>query len=202
MPQLDAARTALAAFRRHGGMLSTAAALRYGIHPHTLYTLRDAGRIEQVSRGLYRLADLAPLTEPDLVVVARRVPRAVVCLVSSLALHEMTTQIPNWVYVALPRGAARPALDYPPVRIFWFSGKAYSEGMETRRIDDTEMHLYSPAKTIADCFKYRNKIGLDVALEALRFYRRRRDFDVNVLLHYARICRVERVIHPYVEALL
>jgi predicted transcriptional regulator of viral defense system len=202
MPGFDATHTALAAFRRHGGMLSVAAALRYGIHPHTLYALRDAGRLEQISRGLYRLADMTPLSDPDLVVVALRVPRAVVCLISALALHELTTQIPNWVYVALPRGAAKPALDHPPLRIFWFSGDAYSAGVEVRRVDDTEVLLYNPAKTIADCFKYRNKIGLDVALEALRLYRKRRDFDVDALLHYARICRVARVMRPYMEALL
>lgn len=202
MSGLDATHTALAAFRRHGGTLSTAAALRYGIHPQTLYALRDAGRLEQISRGLYRLADLAPLSDPDLVVVALRVPRAVVCLISALALHELTTQIPSWVYVALPRGAAKPALDHPPLRIFWFSGDAYSAGVEVRRVDDTEVRLYNPAKTIADCFKYRNKIGLDVALEALRLYRKRRDFNVDALLQYARICRVARVMRPYVEALL
>jgi predicted transcriptional regulator of viral defense system len=161
-----------------------------------------APRASLISRGLYRLADMAPLSDPDLVVVALRAPRAVVCLISALALHELTTQIPSWVYVALPRGAARPALDHPPLRIFWFSGDAYSAGVEVRRVDDAEVRLYNSAKTIADCFKYRNKIGLDVALEALRLYRKRRDFDVDALLHYARICRVARVMRPYVEALL
>jgi predicted transcriptional regulator of viral defense system len=193
---------AIALFQRHGGTLRTSEALRLGVHPRTLYAMRDSGVLEQLSRGLYRLADLPPLTNPDLVTVALKVPQAVICLVSALAFHELTTQIPHAVDVALENGAARPTLEYPPLRIYWFSGPAWSEGIETHLVDDVPVRIYSPEKSLADSFKYRHKIGLDVALEALKLYRQGDSVDVDKLLRYARICRVERVMRPYLEALL
>jgi predicted transcriptional regulator of viral defense system len=193
---------AVTLFRRHGGILRTAEALRLGIHPRTLYAMRDSGVLERLSRGLYRLADLPPLSNPDLATVALRVPQAVVCLISALAFHELTTQIPHVVDIALHGRAARPRLDYPPVRVFWFSGPAWSEGVENHPVDDVSVRIYGPEKSVADSFKYRRKIGLDIALEALKLYRQRPGFDVNLLLHYARICRVENVMRPYLEALL
>jgi len=195
-------QNAIALFRRHGGTLRTAEALRLGIHSRTLYAMRDSGVLERLSRGLYRLAELPPLSNPDLVIIALKVPQAVVCLVSALAFHELTTQIPHVVDVALHNRAERPRLDYPPLRIFWFSGPAWSEGVETHLIDDVPVRFYGPEKSVADAFKFRRKVGLDVALEALRFYRQHQDFDVSKLLHYARVCRVEKVIRPYLEALL
>ncbi len=193
---------AIAQFRRHGGVLRTAQALRLGIHPRTLYRMRDSGVLERLSRGLYRLAELPPLSNPDLVTVALKLPQAVVCLVSALAFHELTTQVPHAVDVALRRGSERPRLEYPPLRFFWFSGLAWSEGVETYPLDGVLVRIYNPAKSVADVFKYRAKIGLDVALEALKQYRRHDNFDVSELLHYARICRVEKVIKPYLEVLL
>ena len=193
---------ALDLFREHGGILRTGEALGLGIHPRTLYALRDAGALQQLSRGLYRLAELPPLSHPDLVVVALKVPQAVICLVSALAFHELTTQVPHAVDVALRPNSSRPALDYPPLRTFWFSGPAWREGVETHTIDGTPVRIYSPAKSVADSFKYRRKIGLDVALEALRLHRQRPDFQVDTLLRYARICRVDKVMRPYLEILL
>ena len=193
---------AIAVFREHGGTLRTAEALSLGIHPRTLYAMRDSGMLEQLSRGLYRLADLPPLSNPDLVTVSLRVPQAVICLVSALAFHELTTQIPRAVDVALSNGSSRPTLDYPPLRVFWFSGAAWSEGVETYQVDDVPVRIYGPEKSIADSFKYRRKLGLDIALEALRLYRQGDKVDVSKLVHYARICRVERVMRPYLEALL
>jgi predicted transcriptional regulator of viral defense system len=195
-------QNAIAIFRQHGGTLRTAEALRMGIHPRTLYTMRDSGILEQLSRGLYRLAELPPLSNPDLVTVALKVPQAVICLVSALAFHELSTQIPHAVDVALHNRAERPRLDYPPLRIFWFSGPAWREGVETHLVDDIPVRIYGLEKSVADSFKYRRKIGLDVSLEALKLYRQHRDFDVSKLLHYARICRVEKVMRPYLEALL
>ncbi len=182
--------------------MRTAEALRLGIHPRTLYAMRDSGVLERLSRGLYRLADLPPLSNPDLVTIALRIPQAVICLVSALSFHELTTQIPHAVDIALPNRARRPRLDHPPLRVFWFSGSAWSEGIETHLVDNLPIRIYGPEKSIADGFKYRRKIGLDVAIEALRLYHRRRGFDVNKLLHYARVCRVENVMKPYLEALL
>ena len=195
-------QVALDLFRQHGGTLRTAQALRLGIHPRTLYALRDSGALQRLSRGLYRLADLPPLSNPDLVLVARKVPQAVICLISALAFHELTIQVPHAVDVALRSGSARPTLDYPPLRTFWFSGPAWSEGVAVHQIDDTPVRIYGPEKSVADSFKYRRKIGLDVAVEALKLYRQHREFDVGKLLHCASICRVEKVMRPYLEALL
>jgi predicted transcriptional regulator of viral defense system len=131
-----------------------------------------------------------------------KIPKGVICLISALSYHEITTEIPHQIYVALPRGAEPPRLDYPPLRIFWFSGPAFDEGIEDHVVDGIPVRVYSPEKTIADCFKYRNKIGLDVVLEALKFYRQRKRFKVDELMRYARVCRVEKVMRPYVEAVL
>jgi predicted transcriptional regulator of viral defense system len=195
-------KAAMEVFRRHGGVLRTSEALRLGIHPRTLYALRDAGLLERLSRGLYRLSDLPPLGNPDLVAVALKVPAAVICLISALAYHELTTQIPHEVYLALPRGAEPPRLDHPPVRIFWFTGRAFTEGIGTHRVDGVPVRIYGVEKTLADCFKYRNKIGLDTAVEALKRYVASRRVDVDELMAYAGICRVEKILRPYLEALL
>jgi predicted transcriptional regulator of viral defense system len=189
-------------FRRHGGLLRTSEALRLGIHPRTLYAMRDEGVLERLSFGLYRLAELPPLGAPDFVTVARKVPAGVICLISALAFHSLTTQIPHAVYIALARGATPPRLDYPPVRIFWFTGEAFTAGVETHILDDVSVPIYTPEKTLADCFKYRNKLGLDVAVEALKFYRQRRQMRLDDLLRFARICRVEKVMRPYLEAIV
>ena len=194
--------TAKAVFHRHGGVLRTSEAIRSGIHPRTLYAMRDAGVLERLSRGLYRIAELPPLGSPDLVAVALKVPTGVICLISALAYHELTTQIPHEVYLALPRGAEPPRLDHPPVRVFWFTGKAFTEGIDTPELDGLAVRIYSAEKTLADCFKYRNKIGLDTAVEALKRYVISRRVQVDKLMAYARICRVEKVIRPYLEALL
>ncbi|MEX2119391.1 MAG: type IV toxin-antitoxin system AbiEi family antitoxin domain-containing protein [Pirellulales bacterium] len=187
-------------FNDHGGTLRTGEALAAGIHPRTLYAMRDAGELEQLARGLYRLTDLPPLSEPDLATVAKRVPQAVVCLISALAYHELTTQIPHEVHLALPRTARHPILEHPPLRVFRFSLQAFQTGIETHTIDGVPVRMYGPEKTLADCFKFRNKIGLDVALEALRAYRGRRRPKLQHVLEYARLCRVEKVMRPYLEA--
>ena len=202
METTEARQQAIELFRHHGGALRTSEALRLGIHPRTLYALRDDGALERLGRGLYRLAELPPLAYPDLVTVALKVPQAVICLISALAYHGLTTQVPHAVYVALEARSQAPRLDHPPLRVFWFSGLAWSEGIETHVLDGVPVRLYGPAKSVADACKYRHKIGLDVALEAIKAYQRHPDFSVDALLHYARICRVENVIRPYLEALL
>ncbi len=202
MIKQTATEQAIALFREQGGTLRTSEALRLGIEPRTLYALRDAGTVDQLARGLYRLADLPPLSNPDLVIVARKIPQGVACLVSALAFHELTTQIPHAVDLALESGSRRPRLSFPPVRVFWFSGLAWSEGMEVHPLDGVPVRIYGPEKSVADAFKFRRKLGLDLAIEALKEYRARPDFDVSRLLHYARVCRVEQVMSPYLEALL
>lgn len=189
-------------FRKKGGMLRTSEALRSGIHPRVLYAMLDTGIIEKLSRGVYRLSDLPPLGNPDLVSVAIRVPEGVICLISALSLHDITSQIPHLVYLAIRRGSREPKVVHPPVRIFKFSGDSFTEGIMTTKIDDVQLRVYNPEKTVVDCFKHRNKIGIDVSLEALKLYRQRKRLKVDELVRYARICRVEKVMRPYLEALL
>ncbi len=194
--------SAKAAFRARGGILSTSQALGAGIHRRTLYKLRDEGVLERLSYGLYRLADLPPLDQPDLVTVARRVPHGVLCLISALAFHELTTEIPHQIELALEGGRERPRIAELPLKIVWFSGSAYHEGIETHELDGASLKVYSAEKTLADLFKYRHKLGIDVALEGLKLYKQRRQVNVAALLKYARIDRVERVMTPYLEAVL
>jgi len=193
---------AIAVFKKHGGILRTAQAMRAGIHPATLYSMRDSGALEEISRGVYRLAGSQPLSNPDLVIVAARTPGAVICLISALSFHDLTPQIPHEVHLALPRGAEEPRLDYPPVRTYRFSGRAFSEGVDTQELDGVRVRIYNPEKTIADCFKFRSRIGLDTVVEAVRYYRERQQVKVDRLMHYASICRVSKVIRPYLDALL
>lgn len=193
---------AIALFRRRGGVLRTTDVLSAGIHPDTLYRMRDSGTLEQISRGVFRLADAAPLGNPDLVTVATRIPRGTICLVSALAFHDLTTQIPHAIHIALPRGAEPPRLAHPPLQVHRFTGQAYSEGVETHEVDGVRVRVYSAEKTLADCFKFRGKMGLYVVLEALRLYRERRKVNVEDLMHFASICRVTKVMRPYLEAIL
>ena len=198
----DAFEGAIAIFEEHGGTLRMSEAVRHGISRTTLYAMVDAGELERLSRGLYRLADLPPLGNPDIVTVCKKMPRAVVCLISALSFHDITSQVPHEVYVAVNLHARVPRIAYPPLRVFWFGGKAFAEGVDTHTLDGTPVRVYSAAKTVADCFKYRNKIGLDTAIEGLKLYQERTGIDVGELMRFARICRVENVMRPYVEALL
>ncbi|MDE0268336.1 MAG: type IV toxin-antitoxin system AbiEi family antitoxin domain-containing protein [Acidimicrobiaceae bacterium] len=191
-----------AIFREHGGQLRMSEAIGHGITPYTLYTLRDRGVIKLISRGVYRLTELPPLSTPDLVTVSLRYPNAVVCLISALAYHAITTQIPHEVSVAVPRNSRLPSLDHPPVRAHRFSTGSYQTGIEIHEIDGAAVRIYDREKTLADCFKFRNRVGMDVVLEALRLHRERNRLDVAALLGYARVCRVEKVMHPYLEASL
>lgn len=175
-------------------------ALKLGITRYMLYTLRDKGIIEQISRGVYRLADLPPVSNPDLMTVSIRFPSAVICLVSALAFHDITTQIPHNVSVAVARNAHVPSLDYPPLVVYRFSGKAYKYGVEEYLIDNVRIKIYSPEKTLADCFKFRNKIGMDVVLEALTLYKKRKNPNIPELIKSAEICRIKNVMMPYLEA--
>ncbi len=188
-------------FQRHGTM-RTKEILAAGIHPRTLYQMRDAGQVEQHGRGLFRLADMPPLGQPDLVTVAKRIPNGVLCLISALAFHELTTQVPHRVQLALPTTARNPRLTHPPIQIYRFSKESFRTGIETHLIDGVSVHVYSAEKSIADAFKYRNRIGTDVSIEALRAYLARPQPRVKELLAHARACRVEKIIRPYLEAIV
>lgn len=186
--------------RQLGGTVRTREALATGIHPRTFYMLRDRGELEQLSRGVYHLTELPALSEPDLATVAKRVPEGVVCLISALAVHELTTQIPHAIHLALSRGTRTPKLDYPPLRIYLVSKKAFLAGIEEMKIDGVSLRIYNAEKTLADCFKFRHRIGQDIAIEALRVYRRCPGANLQRVYEYARVCRVANVIRPYLEA--
>ncbi len=197
----DTYQVARRLFRRHGGILRTTQALKLGIHPRTLYAMRDNGILEPLARGVYRLSELPPFINPDLVPIAVKMPDAVICLVSALLFHEITTQISHEIYIAIKRGSRQPQSAHAPIRVFRFADKAFAAGVETHKIDSVTVKVYNPAKTVADCFKYRNKIGLDVALEALRECWRARKCTMDELWQYAGICRVRNVMRPYLESL-
>jgi len=172
-----------------------------GIHRQVLTRLVGEGRIERVARGVYRLSE-QPITEHHgLAVAAAAVPQGVVCLLSALQYHGIGTQLPSEVWMALDRRAWRPRLAHPPLRIVRYTGEALTQGVESHAIEGRAVKVYSVAKTLADCFKYRNKIGLDVTLEALREAWRGKRFRMRELDRYAAICRVQRVMRPYLEAL-
>jgi predicted transcriptional regulator of viral defense system len=193
---------AIETFRNHSGLLRTQQAIDEGIAPRTLYQMRETGAIVRESRGLYRLADTEPGEYYDLVQVALRIPKGVICLISALSFHGLATQIPHQIYVALPINAEKPRLEYPPIRLFWLSPKTYSAGIEYYNLDGIPVKIYGAEKSIADCFKFRNKIGLDIALDALRDYRKREEFNIETLIHYTQINRVQRIIRPYLEVVL
>lgn len=187
-------------FKKYGGQLRMSEALDHGLTRYMLYSLRDKGIIEPISRGVYRLVDLPSISNPDLVTVALRYPDAVVCLVSALAFHEITTQIPHEVSVAVSRNSRPPSLDYPPLRVHRFADQAYQVGIHEHQIDGASVKVYNPEKTLADCFKFRNQIGIDIVLEALKLYKGRMMLDHKKILEYAKICRVDRIMTPYLEA--
>jgi predicted transcriptional regulator of viral defense system len=189
------------AFHKAGGVLRTTQALRADVHPRDLYALRDAGVLEQVSRGVFRLSDLPPFAEPDLVTVALRIPKAVIALVSALHFHGLTTEIPHEVSIALPRGTSRPKLDWPPLRVYRFSGVMFTFGVEAHERDGIQLRVYGAAKTVADCFKFRNRLGIEVAVAALRTGIEERKITPAEMLRAARTCRVDRIVRPYLEAL-
>ncbi len=199
-----AAEAATAIFLKHGGIMRTSEAIKAGINAWTLYEMRDRGEIEALSRGVYRLTSAEPVNTPDILSVLKRVPTGVICLISALQLHNMTLQIPHYVYIAIDFSYNRrdPSIKNPPTKTFRFVSKVFEPGQEIMEVDGFKIRVYSPEKTIADCFKHRNKIGLDVAIEALKMYRERKKVRVDKLLEYARICRVEKIIKPYLEAIL
>jgi predicted transcriptional regulator of viral defense system len=197
----DTESRAIEIFEKNAGMLKTSQAISLGIHPETFYKLRDNGAITNLSRGLYCLSDSEILYNPDLIAASCRVPVGVVCLISALAFHEITTQIPGRISMAIPRETRRPVIDYPQVEFFFFGKSSFEQGVEVHQIAGFPVKIYSPEKSVADCFKFRNKIGLDVAIEALRLCCERRRSKPSDLLESARACRVEKVMTPYLEAL-
>lgn len=172
-----------------------------GIPRATLSRLVQSGRLNQVSRGIYALPGHDRSEQHQLAEMAMRSPQGIFCLLTALRFHQLTTQSPHEIWVAIPNKAHPPRLDYPPLRVVRFSGPALTQGVETHDVDGVVIRVYSIAKTVADCFKYRNKIGLDVALEALRECRRGRHATTDELWRAAKTCRVDSVMRPYMESI-
>jgi len=173
----------------------------YGIPRTYLSRLCAAGKLQRIARGLYALPNSEITEHRALVEVCKRVPKGVICLLSALRFHEITTQSPFEVWLAIDEKAWKPRINYPPLRIVRFSPSTLNEGVEDHQIEGVSVRVFAPAKTVADCFKYRNKIGLDVAIESLRECLRSQRCTMDSLWHYAKICRVQNVMRPYLESL-
>lgn len=184
------------------GFVSALEVRSLGIHSECLRRLCSDGQLVRVGRGLYMLPDAEVTAHHGLARVGKAVPKGVICLLSALHFHEIGTQAPHEVWVAINRRAAQPRSKHPKMRIVRFSGNALIEGIDVHTIESVPVRIYNSAKTVADCFKYRNKIGLDVALEALREAIRNRKCTTDELWHYAKICRVTKVMRPYMEAMV
>lgn len=172
-----------------------------GIPRITLNRLYQRGQVEKVARGLYRLPGAQISEHHSLAEAAKMVPKGVICLLSALRFHDLTTQAPHEIWMAIDRKTRLPVNKALPIRFVRFSGPALIEGIESHIVDGIPVAIYQPGKTVADCFKYRNKIGLDVALEALKDCLRNRRCEADTLWRFAKICRVSNVMRPYLEAL-
>ncbi len=188
--------------KKKGGMVSYKEIIKAGFNKAFLKDNLNSGRIQKVDRALYRLSDDFTLSNPDLVAVSIKVSKGVVCLISALAFHEATSEIPHYVNIAIPRGAWANKINYPPVKFYHFASKAWEAGVEKHEIEEYQIKVYSLAKTVADCFKFRNKIGIDVAREALKTAITEKGVQPKEIMKYAEICRVDNIIKPILEAML
>jgi predicted transcriptional regulator of viral defense system len=192
---------AIEIFKKNNNLLRTQQAINAGIAPRTLYELVEKGDLIRVTRGLFQLASAEPFSLPDIVPVFLKIPKAVLCMVSALNYYGLTTQIPHQIDIALPQKAEKPRLEYPPLRIYWLSQKTYIAGIVEEETDSIRFKIYNREKTVSDCFKFRNRIGLDVAIEALQLYLKTPERDIPSLLYYAKINRVDNLIKPYIQAI-
>ena len=184
------------------GLLRVCDLTSRGLHPEYLRRLYQKGLVRREGRGLYIAADAEISVHYGLAQVAKRVSHGVICLLSALSFHEIGTQLPHQVWMAIDRRAAKPKMQFPPLRVMRFSGAALTEGIETYQIEGVPVQIFNPAKTVADCFKYRNKIGLDIALEALKECILDRRTTMDDLWHFAKVCRMTNVMRPYMEAIV
>lgn len=187
-------------FKANKGILRFSRILEKGFHRKQVKALFDSGKIRRMGRGLYQLADVPAFSNPDFVSAVLQSPKSVVCLISALSFHEATDEIPRRVDLAIPMSSRANKIDYPPVKYFYFSETAWKAGMEIHKIDGYDVRVYDLAKTIADCFKFRNKIGFDVAQKALKVAVTEKHVRPAKIMEYAKICRVANIIRPYLEA--
>jgi len=189
-------------FKKNKGMIRFSSIIKAGFHSDTLSSLIKEGNVEKIAIGLYRLTDYVLGSYPDLVVASLQVPRGIVCLISALAFHEATDEIPKYVDMSIPEGSRANRIKYPPVRFYRFAQQAWEAGVEEHEIEGHKIRVYSLAKTIADCFKFRNKIGVDVARNALKAAITEKGVNPKEIMRHAKICRVDNAIKPILEAML
>jgi len=189
-------------FETHGGVLRFSEAVRLGVRPGTLRDMVETDQLEQLARGLYTVKSTPDLSVPDLVIVAAKIPKAVICLVSALSFHEITTHFARGVQILLPRGSHPPVLDYPPIQVHSAVRSVYELGHEVHLIDGVKVTVTDPEKTLVDCVKFRNQLGTELVIEALRTYRQSMRIQVDKMMNYARICRVAKVMGYYLDGIL
>lgn len=186
----------------HGGVARFSSILRAGFHPDALKNLEKEKKVEKIGRGLYRLTSYTLGSHPDYVIASLQTSKGVICLISALYFHKATTEIPRVIDIAIPSGARANKIAYPPIKFYRFSYKAWEAGVEEYEIAGHKVRIYNLAKTIADCFKFRNKIGIDVARDATKIAVTEKGIKPKDIMHYAKICRVDRIIKPILEAML
>ncbi len=189
-------------FKKHNGFARTKNILSAGIHSRDVKRARDAGQIIRVKRGLYRLTNIPLISHQGFIDLAYVVPEGVICLLSALSYYELTTFNPSIISMAICRGSRRPKIEYPPVEFYYFSKKQFEAGINKIKIKGHEIRIYNPEKTICDCFRYRNKLGLDIAKEGLSEYLRRKDRNLEKLLEYAEICRIKPLLQTWLNAIM
>ncbi len=189
-------------FQGHGGVARFSTVLKAGFHPDSLIALEKEGKVEKIARGLYRVTNYTHGTHPDLVIASLQAPRGVICLLSALSFYEATNEIPKYVDLAIPQSTHANRIKYPPVRFYRFASKTWKAGIEEHKFEGHKIKVYSLAKTIADCFKFRNKIGMDVARDALKVAVTEKNITPKEIMKYAKICRVDSIIKPILEAII
>lgn len=189
-------------FKKRGGLVSYAEIVKAGFNKALLKACLNSNFISKIDRGLYRLSGGESFSNPDLVAISIKAPKGVVCLLSALAFHEATTEIPQSVAIAIPRGTHANKIKYPPVKFYRFASKSWKAGIEEHAVKGYKIKVYNLAKTIADCFKFRNKIGTDIARDALKTAVTEKNIKPKEIMHYAKICRVDKILKPILETLL
>jgi len=189
-------------FKKHGGVLRFTDILKAGFHPDSLSAIEKAGKVEKIARGLYHVVNYKPWSHPDLVIASLQAPKGAVCLISALSFYEVTSEIPRYVDIAIPQGTHANRIKYPPVKFYHFAPKAWKAGLQEHEIEGYKIKIYNLAKTIVDCFKFRNRIGMSIARDALKVGITEKKVEPKEVMKYAKICRVSSVIKPILEAMI
>lgn len=189
-------------FKTHKGFARTKDILAAGVHTRNIKRAREKGQVVQVKRGFYRLAEIPLISNQGFVDLARAVPEGVICLLSALAYYELTTFNPSVIAMAICRGSRKPKIEYPPVEFYHFSKKQFEAGINKIKIKSHEIRIYGPEKTICDCFRYRNKLGIDITKEGLSEYLKRKDRSLEKLFEYAEICRIKPLLQTWLNAMI